>query len=106
VTEDQRYSFIFNESGDAWRIDSLSSNANFVCHRHGLETAEEQLTLCCGSYAMSTTGIEVQCRRRVSWAEAVVSHRGRMVFASDQSALSNQPTLPQAPLVSAVRGEV
>jgi hypothetical protein len=84
--DDGEYSFIFGERGKDWRFGSVSSDAEFVCHKKTPERpGEEQLILCGGSYARLDGGTELRCVRSVEWAELVLRGGNRTVFSSDRA---------------------
>jgi hypothetical protein len=84
-----RTSFFFAEVGRPWRLQPVSSDAQFVCWRQS-ENAGETLILCNGTYASVEGGPALRCRRGVVWAE--VNHAGseRTVFSSDLAAIEEE----------------
>lgn len=80
------YSFVFNETGDAWRCGGLESDAKYVCHRSAREISEESLFLCQGSY-VRIGELDLSCNRRVEWAELSHRHDVPTLSCSDGSAV-------------------
>jgi len=94
------YSFFFSRNGREWREGSLSSDAEFVCHRQGPGKADEQLILSGGTYARVEEGVELRCTRPVSWAELIAKATGLEVFSSDVTAIMS-PSVPEVASVHA-----
>jgi hypothetical protein len=91
-TENVEYCFMFNDTATTWRCAAVASDAKFVCHRTGPKIGEKLLFLCDGSYA--TTGkLDLQCGRRVDWAELNLTDELQAVSCSDIS-LNHSAVLP------------
>jgi len=79
--------FVFGKSGKPWQMDSLASDAAFVCGKRGAGGASEQLVLCGGSYIKAEGGVELICARPVAWAELTLKDGVRTVFSSDAAVM-------------------
>jgi hypothetical protein len=89
--------FIFGKSGKPWRVNSMSSDAEFVGWKRNAGYTDEQLILCAGSYAQVDGGAELRCNRPVEWAELILQGGERAVFSSDLSAIADSATERQQP---------
>ena len=84
AVEKSEYSFVFGESGKAWRMGPIASDAEFVClHR---ESGDDHLIFSGGSYAGVEGGPELRFTGPVEWAESVGKSGAREVFSSDMAA--------------------
>jgi len=96
-------SFVFGKSGEPWRKDFFSSDAEFVCLRK-TSGGEVHLMLCGGSYVEVDGGAQLRCLRPVQWAEIIVKPGERSVFSSDLAAVDEQssgmqPTNAASPIL-------
>jgi hypothetical protein len=105
ASKDIEYWFVFGKSGKPWRKDSLSSDADFVCRRRNLSSADEHLILCGGSFAQFEGGVELRCARPVEWAELVVAEGVRTKVSSDMAAVEGQPATVQQSVTMSLRSE-
>jgi hypothetical protein len=95
-TGDAEYSFVFNEASNPWQRRAFASDARFVCHGNTPGTAEEHLGFCDGSYATSG-GLNLNCSRRVDWAEVNFRDDVQTTSSSHRSALLPPATLAVRP---------
>jgi hypothetical protein len=84
-SEDADYSFLFGEPGKPWRQGVVSSDAGFVCWSQKNQK-NKILIFCKGSYCAVEGGLELHCRRPVSWAEVILEGSRRTVLSSDPEA--------------------
>jgi uncharacterized heparinase superfamily protein len=76
------YLFAFSSGGKPWRIDSMTSDAEFVCRKRG-PGGTDRVILCGGSYARVDGGPELRCPRPVQWAELTLNGTAQAIFSSD-----------------------
>lgn len=110
INEEQEVFFFFSkaesfpESGEIWREDAVSSDAEFVCWRRSLKSTEQRLILLNGSFAEISSvetdgGPQLRFTRNVSWAELTIHGNRREVFSSDREAeiAEDASSEPQGP---------
>ncbi len=85
--EEREYSFFFGERGKSWSLNSVSSDAEFLCLIKGPGNSEQVLILCNGSYTKIEAGPELRCRRAVRWCELHLRSGQRTVQSSDTEAV-------------------
>ena len=85
--EDREYFFFFAARGRAWRQDSVSSDAEFVCWSRSLSSSDHLLLMSHGSYTEISGGSELRCQQAVRWCELAVQGGRRSVRASNPEAV-------------------
>ena len=90
------YSFFFARSGEPWRHDTVSCDAEFLCWRGKTGDADQLFIACNGSYTKIEGGPELRCSRPVRWCSLHLED-GRWI------ACSSDPEAVEAPLDSILR---
>jgi hypothetical protein len=90
--EGKEYSFFFGEPGKSWSLNSVSSDAEFLCLIKHSGNSDEVLILCNGSYTKIEGGPELRCRRAVRWCELHLQSGQRTVRSSDPEAVEPAAT--------------
>jgi len=83
------YSFYFGEPGKPWRLDSLSSDAEFVCWKKSARNQDHLLIFCNGSYTEVDGGLQVRSERVVRWCELELKDGRRTVRSSNPEAVAS-----------------
>jgi hypothetical protein len=93
------YVFMFGSQGHSWRLDRVSSDAEFVCVHRQPGSSDRHLIFAGGSYAVLNEEVELRFAKVVEWAELVLRARERAVFSSDMGAvLEKTAELPSNPV--------
>lgn len=87
--------FLFGVQGTAWQLESVSSDAEFVCWMRKPKDNLEQLMLTGGSFAKVASGAELRCTRPVEWAEIMSNQGVPNVFSSVAAAVEAPPAEEQ-----------
>ena len=87
--EGAEYTFFFGEPGKSWNLNSVSSDAEFLCVIKHSGNSDEVLILCNGSYTKIEGGPELRCRRAVRWCELHFQNGRRTVRSSDSEAVES-----------------
>lgn len=92
------YDFFFAERDERWHLDSVDSDAQFVCLHRKPGSGEQHLMFCGGSYARLSEETELRCTKPVTWAELILRAGDRTVFSSDSAAIEEKAAeLPSNP---------
>ena len=90
--------FFFAERNECWQLDSVNSDAQFVCVRRKPGSSDRHLMFCGGSYARLSEETELRCTKSVAWAELILQSGDRTVFSSDSTAIEEKAQeLPSNP---------
>jgi hypothetical protein len=87
--ERAEYSFFFGEPGKSWSLNSVSSDAEFLCVIKTSGNSDHVFVLCNGSYTKIEGGPELRCRRAVRWCELHLQSGRRTLWSSDPEAVES-----------------
>jgi hypothetical protein len=94
VGENEESLYIFSVPGKTWRMDNVSSDAEFVCWIR-IRDSEQHLICCNGTFAAVDGGLEIRCLQQVTWIELIAKDGQRTVFSSSPASVEQDVVLAQ-----------
>jgi hypothetical protein len=82
--------FFLAAAAGPWRCGRLASDAHVICWDRRLDSGEEDVTFCDGSYLEIGGRLVLRCKRRVGYCEMNFCPEGRKISCSDPDAVEEQ----------------